>query len=289
MLYKTLTLVGVVLCATLATARADTVPDPEATPPPAAAAPAGGADQLTLPRGQLLLDAFAEINLSSGAVFKPFSLSPDLWYGATDDITVGLVHSGLGASGFIGAAGDALCLTGTSGNCGKLYPGVGLDVRYKLKTGDLAWAADGGLYARALDPFQLAIKLGIAGRWHSSQLAVELLPNLFLGLTNRSPATPAVVPGMMAVAVVTNQEVLSVPVTGLYSLTPQLALALQLGVVLPLENLGDGYAIPLSIGGHYQATENLSLNLAFSLPRLVAKAPSGFDVRTLTLGGTYAF
>jgi len=78
-------------------------------------------------------------------------------------------------------------------------------------------------------------------------------------------------------------------VTGLYSLTPQLALALQLGVVLPLENLGDGYAIPLSIGGHYQATESLNLNLAISLPRLVAKAPSGFDARTLTLGGTYAF
>ncbi len=289
MLYKTLSLVGIVLSARLATARADTDTDSEATPPPAAAAPAGGADQLTLPRGQLLLDAFAEINLSSGGVFKPFSLSPDLWYGATDDITVGLVHSGLGASGFIGAAGDALCLTGTGGGCGHLYPGLGLDVRYKLKTGDLAWAVDGGLYARELDPFQLAIKLGIAGRWHSGQLAVEFLPNLFLGLTNRSPAAPAVMPGMMAVAVATNQEVLSVPVTGLYSLTPQIALALQLGVVLPLENLGDGYAIPLSIGGHYQATENLNLNLAFSLPRLVAKAPSGFDARTLTLGGTYAF
>jgi len=287
MLYKTLTFVGVVLSATLATARADTASDPEAQPPPAAPAPAGGADQLTLPRGQLLLDAFAEINLSSGAVFKPFSLSPDLWYGATDDITVGLVHSGLGASGFIGGVGDALCLTGTSGGCGKLYPGVGLDVRYKLTTGDLAWAADGGLYARALDPFQLAIKLGIAGRWHSGQLAVELLPNLFLGLTNRSPA--AMMVGTMTVAAATNQEVLSVPVTGLYSLTPQLALALQLGVVLPLENLGDGYAIPLSIGGHYQATESLNLNLAISLPRLVAKAPSGFDARTLTLGGTYAF
>jgi hypothetical protein len=220
-------------------------------------------------------------------VFKPFSLSPDLWYGATDDITVGLVHSGLGASGFIGGVGDALCLTGTSGGCGKLYPGVGLDVRYKLTTGDLAWAADGGLYARALDPFQLAIKLGIAGRWHSGQLAVELLPNLFLGLTNRSPA--AMMVGTMTVAAATNQEVLSVPVTGLYSLTPQLALALQLGVVLPIENLGDGYAIPLSIGGHYQATESLNLNLAISLPRLVAKAPSGFDARTLTLGGTYAF
>lgn len=289
MLYKTLTFVGVVLSATLATARADTPSDPEAPPTAATPVPAGGVDQLTLPRGQLLLDAFAEINLSSGAVFKPFSLSPDLWYGATDDITVGLVHSGLGASGFIGGVGDALCLTGTSGGCGKLYPGLGLDVRYKLKIGNLAWAADGGLYARALDPFQLAIKLGIAGRWHSGQLAVEFLPNLFLGLTNRSPAAPAVMPGTMAVAVATNQEVLSVPVTGLYSLTPQLALALQLGVVLPLENLGDGYAIPLSIGGHYQATDSLNLNLAFSLPRLVAKAPSGFDVRTLTLGGTYAF
>jgi hypothetical protein len=289
---KPFTLVCVVLGAMLWAARTDAAPDTdvdtEAPPVPVAPPVAEGVDQLTLPRGGLLLEAFLEMNLASGAVGKPFSLSPDLWYGATDELTVGLVHSGVGASGFIGAAGNALCLTGTSGGCAKVYPGVGLDVRYKLptKAGGFVWAADGGLYALAVDPFQLALKLGIAGRWHAGSLAVELAPNLLLGLTNRSPPAPA----MGMVATPPNQEVLNIPVTGLYSVTPSIALAVQLGFVLPLENLGDAFAIPLSIGGHVQATDAITLNLAFSLPFLVAGgALSGFDARTLTIGGAYAF
>src|SRR5262245_3455835 len=110
------TLACVVVCVTLSSARADTEPETEAE---AAATPATpGGEQLTLPAGRVLLDASLSINLVSGFEFKPFSLSPDLWYGATNDITVGLVHSGLGGSGFIGGVGTALCLAGSGGNCG---------------------------------------------------------------------------------------------------------------------------------------------------------------------------
>jgi hypothetical protein len=281
MIDKTLALTGFVLCTTLATAHAD--PDPETTPP-ATPAMAEGADQLTLPRGRLLLDAFVEINLSTDLVFKPFSISPDVWYGATDDITVGLVHSSVGTSGFIGGVGDSLCLAGSSNGCGDVYSNVGLAARYKLKTGPLAWAADGGLFIRHFDPFQLAIKLGIVGRWSSGKLAVELAPNLFFGLTNRTPDA------MAMVVVAGNQEVLNLPVTALYTVAPKIAVAVQLGLQLPFQNTGDTYAVPLSIGAHYHVNESLGANLAFSLPRLVGGGDgTGFDGRTLTLGGTYAF
>jgi hypothetical protein len=290
MIDKTYALLCVVAGAALWSARADadTEPDEEAPPNLVVAASADGVDRLTLPNGQALLDAFVGVNLASGAVGKPFSLSPDLWYGATDDVTVGLVHSGLGTSGFIGKADTSLCLAGESNGCGKVYPNVGVDVRYKLTTGGFALAANGGLYILAFDPFQLAIKLGIAGRWHSGKLAIELTPNVFLGLTNRSPAPMMV--GMMMVTAPANQEVLNLPVTALYSLVPKLLLAVQTGAVLPLENLGDGFAIPLSIGSLLQATDSFSLSVAFSLPFLASGGTqSGFDARTLTIGGAYAF
>ena len=281
MLSKTSTLVCVVLGAMLSTARADTETPPGADNP---------ADyRLTLPRGRVLLDAFAEINLSDGAVFKPFSLSPDLWYGATDDITVGLVHSVLGTTGLLGAVpgngvgGDGLCLTGTDNGCESVYPRAGIEVRYQLKPTQFAWAVDGGLYFRDLDPVQLAIKLGVMGRWASGKLAIEAAPSVFLGVTNREPDVTN--PGAP------NQETLYLPATALYTVAPKLAIALQLGFVLPIEKLGDTYAVSLSLGAHYDLNESVTLNLAFSLPTLATGLPvgGGFDTRLLTLGGTYAF
>ena len=285
MLDKTSTFVCVVLCGVLSstTAAADQEPETEAVSTPAASAE--GAEQLTLPRGRLLLDAYFEASLVSGGEFQPFAISPDLWYGATDKITVGFVHSAVGASGFIGGATTSLCLTGETGGCAALYPGFGIDARYQLKTGSFAWAADGGLYIRHFDPFQLALKIGAVGRWHSGKMALELLPNVFFGLTGRDAATVG------TVSIAGNQEVFDLPLTFLYALTPRVAVALQSGIMLPFQNAGDFYAIPVSLGAHFHVNDSLNVNLAFTLTALAGGnlQPTGFDGRSLTLGGTYAF
>jgi hypothetical protein len=280
---KTSTFVCVAVGATLASLPAAAQSDTE--PEAVSSSPAGpeGVDSVTLPKGRVLLDAFFEINLVSGAEFKPFSLSPDVWYGATDDLTVGLVHSAVGSSGFIGGAGESLCLAGTGGGCADVYHNVGVDVRYKLKSGTLAYAAEGGLYVLAFDPFELAAKLGLVARWQSGKIAAELSPNVLVGLTNRT-----VTEGMVDVTV--NGEILNLPITALYAITPKIAGALQVGVVLPFENTADTYRIPLSIGGHYQVNESINVNLAFSLPAVAGGGSgTGFDFRTITLGGSYAF
>jgi hypothetical protein len=286
MLAKTSTIAGVVLAALFA-ARADAQPepDPDARPPDAAPGDAG-ADRLTLQKGRLLLNGFVEINLSTDLVGKPISLSPDLWYGITDDITAGLVHSGVGLSGFMGAANNSLCLTGTENGCGDFYPDVGFIGRYRLKLGGIAAAAEGGLIINHLsDPIGLGIKLGGIGRWHSGPLAVEAEPSLFIGLTNRDSAT------VNGVVIAGNRDVLGLPVTALYAITPMISAALQSGFVLPLEDTADVFTIPLSLGGFYRVNADLTVNLAFSLPLLVggSAVKTGFDARTLTLGGTYAF
>jgi hypothetical protein len=239
---------------------------------------------VTLPKGRVLLDAYLEMNLVSGAEFKPFSLSPDVWYGVTDDITVGLVHSAVGGSGFIGGVGESLCLAGTGGGCADVYHNFGVDARYKLKTGNLAYAAEGGLYVAAFDPdFVMAVKLGAVARWQQGKIAAEVSPNLFIGVTGRTV-------GEGATEVTVNGEVLNLPITGLYEITPKISAALQLGAVVPFENTGDTYRIPLSIGGHFAVNESINVNLAFSLLAVAGGgSATGFDARTLTLGGTYAF
>jgi hypothetical protein len=277
MLDKTSVLVCVVLGATLSIARADTEPEADpGTAPHAASTPSGdGNDQLTLPKGRLLLTALFEANLSDSLVFKPFSISPDVWYGVNDDLTVGLVHSGMGSTGFIGSVNDSLCLAGTSNGCGDVYHNVGLDVRYKLKTGPLSYAVDGGVYALAIDPFAIAVKLGISGRWHKDKLAVEFQPNVFIGVTERDSGGVT--------------EVINIPVTGYYAVAPKVAVSLQTGAVLPVDNTGDTFRIPLSIGAHYTLNESLNLFLAFSFPIIVAGTNGGIDARSITLGANYAF
>src|SRR3954471_16592953 len=164
MLAKNTTIAGVVL-GMLFAARAHANPDPDSENKPldAAAASAGGegGEQLTLPKGRLVVNAYLGIGLSDGATFKPISLSPDIWYGVTDEITAGLVHSAVGTTGFIGGGGQSLCLTRTGSLCPDLYRNVGAEGRYKLKMSSIAFAVEGGVYALQIqDPRFIDIKLG---------------------------------------------------------------------------------------------------------------------------------
>lgn len=259
-------------------------------PPAPADAPAAGVvagEHETMPPKRALVHVMIEMNLSADAAFKPFSIAPDLWYGASDKLTVGLVHSFLGATGIMGGFGSSLCLAGASGGCQGVYNNVGVDARYQLTDGGFGVAFDGGLFVRDFDPFQLAAKLGIVGRWRpkpTSKLAVDISPNMFFGLTGRDGG------GGMGDAA--NKEVLTLPATLLYGAGAKLALAFQLGLVMPFENAGKTFFIPVSFGADYMVSKRTSIDAAFTLLRLVAgddAGASGADARTFTLGGGYAF
>ncbi|HEY1817879.1 MAG TPA: hypothetical protein VGG74_36305 [Kofleriaceae bacterium] len=242
-------------------------------------------NSLILPKGKLLLDAFLEMNLSSGEAFKPVSLSPDLWYGLTDDLTLGLVHSTTGATGFIGNAGDSLCLTGGSNGCPHFYPDVGVDARYRLMR---PLALDVGLYVPYTDPFELAVKLGVSGRWTWNRLSLEAQPSLFIGLANRQPTTKNAMGAEVADGP-TNTEQLNIPITVAYLLAPRVDVALQPGLVLPFTDTGDTWRIPLAIAVRFAATPRFGIGLAFAFLDLIGGGDDGADQRSLTLGGTYAF
>jgi hypothetical protein len=276
------TIAGLVALLGASAARAD-VTGGDASQPSQTQAP----NSLVMPKGKFLLDAFLEINLSSGEAFKPVSISPDLWYGVTDDLTLGLVHSTTGATGFIGGIEDSLCIVGTSNGCEHFYPDVGIDARYRLMR---PLALDVGLYAVDTDPFQLAIKIGISGRWAWNRLSVEAQPNIFIGLTNRNPPAPMMMMGMNAgPAAQPNTELLSVPITVAYLVAPRFDIALQPGLVLPFTDTGNTWEIPLSIAVRFAATPRFGIGLAFTFLDLIGGGDDGADQRSLTLGGTYAF
>ena len=239
--------------------------------------------QMTLPEGKLFVQAFFEMNMSTDLVFKPFSLAPDIWYGVNDALTVGLVHSGRAASGFLGGTGEGLCLAGEENGCAKVYNSVGIDARYHFyRSGGMTMAFDGGLFARTIDPLALALKVGVTGRWQSGNLAVEIAPNLFAGLTERGGDD-------MVVVATTNKETFNLPITALFAMSPQLGLALQTGVTTPFEAIGDSYLIQLAVGAQYMVSAAMFADLTFAFPA-IAGGPdgTGLDARTLTLGVGYA-
>ena len=233
--------------------------------------------RLVLPKDQIFVQAFLEINLSKGQAFKPLALQPDVWYGVTDDITVGLVHSPRALSGFVAPAapGGGLCL-GSSENCGNRYSGVGLLGRYHLLDDPVILAADGGLVFGDFDPFSLAIKLGVVGEKKFDKISVLFGASLSLGLTNRDNG---------------NKEVLSLPVGAMYEVMPKLSAGVQTGIRLPFSNAGDLYSIPLALAGRYIVTPKIIVDASFSLPLLITGIPdsSGVAARVLTLGGAYVF
>jgi hypothetical protein len=238
--------------------------------------------QMTMPKGQLLVRALLEINLSKDSAMEPVSLAPDFYYGVSDVLTVGVVHSGYGSGGFLGGFGNGLCLTGDTGGCAKVYDNVGLIGRYQFMDESVTLAADGGLIVRSFDPFQLSLRAGVVGAWRSGKVSVVFNPSLFLGVSERDGAV---------MAGTGNKEVLAAPVALMYQVSGALQAGLQTGVVIPFTDTGDTWQLPLSLGAQYAVNSRVAVLGAFSLPALAGGelVPTGFDVRSITLGGEFGF
>lgn len=248
--------------------------------PAVADEPAPAAPRLTVPAKRFVVSAALEISLSKDAAFSPISLAPDIWYGVDRALTVGLVHSSRAVGGFLGGAGDSLCVNGDDGRGGSRCPGfydrVGLLARYHLLgRGPLTVAADGGLVFRSFDPFALSLKLGAAARWQRGKLAVDVVPNLFVGLSDRSHG---------------NRELLNVPVSVTYAVTPRIAAAGQLGMTAPLQDFRREVVIATSVGAQL-LVKDLLVDVAFSLPHWLDTniKTYGLDARTFTVGASRAF
>ena len=236
-------------------------------------------ETMTSPKGKLIVNGFIEINLSENAAFKPVSLTPDVWYGVNDKLTLGLVHSSIGATGFVGGVADSLCITGRTRGCAKFYRNVGVKGRYRLKA---PWTFDAGLLFPSISqPTLVDLEAGAIGRWRFKKIVVEFQPNLVIAMNQRSEGSDALQP---------RSQRLNLPGTVGYTVSPKVELDAQLGLSVPTSKAGSFFTIPFAVGGRYVYKPNISFGLMFALPALLSGSAltGGVSTRTLILGVTYA-
>lgn len=232
---------------------------------------------MTLPKDKIYVQGYVEVNLSSGAVAKPISVAPDVWYGVMEELSVGLIHSRMGGDGFFAGPGTGLCLTGSSNGCANVYNNVGIDARYHLFDGTdkpIVLAADGGLFFRSLDPFAIALKVGAVGKKTISKIDLVFGASLVLGLTERDAG---------------NKEVLSLPISAIYPVSDKLGVGGQTGLVLPFSAAGDTFLIPLSVAARYIVSPQIAVEGVFSFPALLGGSVIAQDIdgRVLSIGASY--
>jgi hypothetical protein len=154
---------------------------------PGTRALAAGADDLTsddvvLPEGQLESALSVEADVSKRAGGEPFSLAPDLSYGVTDTLTVGLVHSARALS--LVDSGLGVCLSGH--DCRAIYDDATLDSRLRfLRRDGFNLAARLRFTSHSFEPWKPSLRLGGLFKWHHGRFALVTDPQYQIGLANR--------------------------------------------------------------------------------------------------------
>jgi len=253
----------------------------------------GGGHGLVTKTGGIAVSLAVNVNLQKEidaigvGPAKPISIHPDVTYGVMPKLDVGVYHSYMGLTGFWDQplGGGGLCVTGEDNGCSKVYNGAtGILARYALVEGQLSLAADGGLVLAAFDPdFTVGAKVGVKGMYMAGKIMVMFAPNIYLGFNKRDGADDG-----MGGVVGGNKEVLNIPVAVGFAASPALHVGVQTGIRGPLDGFGDGYTLPISLGGMFKLNPNMGIFGAFSL-NAVANGfgdggPDPADLRSLSLG-----
>jgi hypothetical protein len=222
---------------------------------PAVAAPGGPDDivgrDVVLPRDGGEAAAALELNLTVRYELEPASVAPDVWYGATDKLTVGIVHSAR-ALGVL-RTGGGLCVRDSAHGCPRAYDNVGVDARYALRRGWLAIAARARFAATSFDPFKPSIRPGALIRLHRGRFAIVADPHLQLGLTNRDLG---------------NRDWLRIPLWFAIQPARRIALAVRMGLDGELATFGDTFALPFGLDVTVRISRRIELAALLALPSI---------------------
>jgi hypothetical protein len=185
-----------------------------------------------LPHDGLRIDATAEIEASAAKVAKPLAIAPDAWFGATDDLTLGIVESKYAMTGFRGSAGAGFCVTGSTEGCPHLYNNVGGEGWGALARGRLSLVGGGGVYATDITKHFYAVKLGFKVRATAGRVSLSVMPSIFIAADHRDDMTP-------------NTDALYVPVAFTIKPNANLAFGLGSGIKGPVEGFASKWAVPI--------------------------------------------
>jgi hypothetical protein len=229
------------------------------------------------------LTLHTEIGLSKGDAGNPVSVAPDLSILTKGFPQIEIVHSSSAITGFHGLIrGTSLCVSGDG--CDAYEPSAyhngGLQFSKALRShGDgrevvnkTAFGVVVGLIANAIDPFALALKVGVRGSYLTSDLIqLQIAPAVHLGLSQRDA----------------QEDRVFVPVTMTVLASTELAMQIETGITGPFDAFSDNLQVPVSLNLDITADSGVALIASFSLPAAVAGdavAITGIDARVLTVG-----
>jgi hypothetical protein len=194
------------------------------------------------------------ISLSKGYVGKPFQITPAVYYGLNEQLTLGLFQ-------------DTLCFSG-SPTC-KFFDSLGVDAIFALlQQANINLAVRGALEAASFDAGFWRLRIGALGKYYAGRLAIQFDPKLMIGLNKRSGG---------------NGDILAIPLDIQYQIDQMLAAVLTIGIVGPLDGFSDVFQIPVGFGAHYTINRQMDVAGQLLFLNLLGKAPgySNLDARAL--------
>jgi len=177
---------------------------------------------------------------------SPASLAPDLWYGVTPDLTVGVIHSdaSIDRVPVFFEPGETICIRLESVSCPRHYHGSGVDGLYALERGPLEVALHARVLLRDVAPIKPAITLGATLRWRYRWLSIVGDPYLQFGLANTNEG---------------NRAELWLPVTFAYAPIARASIELHTGYNTDVAEWNDAYYAPLLVRVRGRVTDQLDI------------------------------
>lgn len=195
------------------------------------------------------------LNLSENSDFEPFHFPIHVYFGVTDDLTLGITHD-----------------LGLCPNCDNPYNDIGMGLLYGIVR-EPSFELDLHLTApliNSFDPFFLSVRGGVLGRVNFSNLVAMVFdPSLKIGLTNR------------AVENGNNKEYLYLPVWVYFQATHALVPFVGTAIHGPLEDFGDAVQVPLEGGMVISVNQNVDLGFVLTFLNLFG---AGGDLDFVELG-----
>jgi hypothetical protein len=211
------------------------------------------------------------VNASKGTFGKPTSFAPDLFYSVTDNVQIGLVHTG--PMGWQSLPGVGLCLTGKNdGGCPNVYQNVGFDFMYGLLFGDFHLSLHSSLYLLQIaKPVWPMWTIGLTGKFHFTDVvALYFDPQIGISLANRDEPF--------------RKDWLFLPLELQFQLGQMVSLKVLSGVTGQLSNLGDTARAPLGLGVVANVSPSVDVGLRFSFDNLLGHVPVGSRTDARSLG-----
>lgn len=224
---------------------------------------------LVLARGELEARLVLDAGLPRSEIGRPLSISPDVWYGVTERLTIGLIHSAAAVD--VVDARASFCLRGDFTTCDRAYRGSGLDARWLWRDGPLSVAPRARLLLREVDPIKPAIAIGALARWSRGAFAVTSDPYLRLGIANRNRG---------------NRAALVVPIWLAAQPFARATIALHTGWDGELATWRDGWHVPFALEAVVRVTAHLDIGFSAGFPQLIGPQNTEKE-RAMTLSVAY--